>query len=207
MSSQDYFDDVAENWDAMRESFFPDEVRDVALATAGVRAGEVAGDVGAGSGFITQALLRAGASVIAVDPSEAMLEVMKQKFGSQAAAYRQGSAEALPIPDGALDHVFANMALHHVEHPEQAIHEMARTLKPGGKLVITDLDEHHFTFLAEEHHDRWMGFKRGDVQHWFEQAGLKQVSVKGIGSECCADSSCGTQRAEVSIFIALGIKN
>ena len=54
---------------------------------------------------------------------------------------------------------------------------MVRILKPGGELVITDMDEHEFKFLKEEHHDRWMGFKREDVRRWFEEAGLKNVIV------------------------------
>lgn len=83
---------------------------------------------------------------------------------------------------------------------------MARIVKPGGTLVITDLDEHSFTFLVEEHHDRWMGFRRADVQHWFEAAGLAEVSVSDVNSHCCADSTRGTRRADVSIFVAVGTK-
>jgi ubiquinone/menaquinone biosynthesis C-methylase UbiE len=56
------------------------------------------------------------------------------------------------------------MLLHHVENPKVAIKEMVRILKPGGMIVITDLDEHKFEFLKTEQHDRWMGFKREDVQ-------------------------------------------
>jgi len=204
MDNKQYFDEVADQWDTMRESFFPESVRAVALAAAGVKPGDVAADLGAGSGFITEALFEAGAHVIAVDQSQHMLDVMQQKFGS--GDYRLGDADNLPMEDAAVDHAFANMYLHHVEHPAQAIAEMARILRPGGKLVISDLDEHTFTFLREEHHDRWMGFKRADVQHWFEAAGLKGVSVTGIGSDCCTDSACGAERAEISIFIATGQK-
>jgi hypothetical protein len=51
-----------------------------------------------------------------------------------------------------------------------------------------------------------MGFARAEVQQWFEQAGLSQVEVGDVGCNCCAGSSCGTQRAEVSIFLAQGTK-
>jgi ubiquinone/menaquinone biosynthesis C-methylase UbiE len=60
------------------------------------------------------------------------------------------------------------MYLHHVELPSEAIKEMVRILKPGGKLVVTDLDEHAFEFLKEEHHDKWMGFRRDDIERWFK---------------------------------------
>ena len=190
----------------MQQQFFPDEVREIAISTAQVAPGDLAADVGAGSGFITEALIGAGARVIAVDQSQEMLNVIRHKFTDASVEVRQGSADALPLRDAEVKQAFANMYLHHVEEPAEAIREMARTLQPGGQLVITDLDEHTFTFLKEEHHDRWLGFKREDVQRWFEAAGLREVSVRGIGSECHADSECGTEQAKVSIFIATGMK-
>ena len=95
-------------------------------------------------------------------------------------------------------------AIRTAENPPAAIREMARILQPGGKLVITDLDTHDFAFLRDEQQDRWMGFARTDIAQWFTDAGLIDVSVTSAGSNCCADSACGTQRAEVSIFLAVG---
>ena len=54
MNSKKYFEQVAQQWDAMRQSFFSENVREVAYATANVQAGKVAADIGAGTGFITQ---------------------------------------------------------------------------------------------------------------------------------------------------------
>jgi ubiquinone/menaquinone biosynthesis C-methylase UbiE len=204
VSSKEYFDQVASQWDQMRSSFFSEAVREKALETAGVQAGKKAADIGAGSGFITEALLRRGLAVVAVDQSEEMLAEMKRKFLGAQVEYRPGEAERLPLADGEVDYAFANMYLHHVERPPQAIAEMARILKPGGRLVITDLDEHNFEFLRTEQHDRWLGFKRGDVRSWFEDAGLKHVAVESVGEKCCATSSCGSQSATASIFVASG---
>jgi ubiquinone/menaquinone biosynthesis C-methylase UbiE len=207
MSSKDYFDQVATAWDTMRSQFFPDAVREKAVAAAGVRPGTIAADLGAGSGFVTEELLKHGVRVIAVDQSEHMLQQMREKFGAEAPIdYRAGEAEQLPLDDSAVDYSFANMYLHHVEQPATAIKEMVRIVKPGGRVAITDLDEHTFEFLVTEQHDRWMGFKREDIQRWFEEAGLKNVSVVSANATCCSDSECKTVRAEVSIFLAVGVK-
>ena len=207
MSSKDYFDRVAQDWDEMRESFFSDEVRIKALSTAAVQKGKVAADIGAGTGFISEGLIQAGLQVIAVDQSEAILKEMKRKFADiETIDYRVGQAQNLPIPDETVDYAFANMYLHHVESPSGAIAEMVRILKPAGKLVITDLDEHEFDFLREEHHDRWMGFKRADIVEWFQGAGLRKVCIDSIGACCEAQSSCGSEFASIGIFIASGGK-
>jgi ubiquinone/menaquinone biosynthesis C-methylase UbiE len=207
MSGKDYFDRVSGQWDEMRAGFFSEAVREKAFAVAGVQKGRVAADIGAGTGFITEGLIRKGLQVIAVDRSEAMLAEIRKKFASAGGIdCRAGEADSLPIPDEALDYAFANMYLHHVETPPEAIKEMARTLRPGGRLVITDLDEHDFEFLREEQHDRWMGFKREDVERWFEEAGLKNVVVDCVGEDCCAESDGSDEFASISIFVASGEK-
>jgi len=207
MNSKEYFEQVAPQWDEMQQSFFSENVRDVAYATANVQAGKLAADIGAGTGFITEGLVRKGLKVIAVDQSEAMIEAMKRKLKEfNGVDYRVGESERLPIEDETVDYIFANMYLHHVETPSEAIREMARVLRAGGKAVITDLDEHGFEFLKTEHHDRWMGFKREAIKQWFELAGLRNVRIDCVGANCCAESACGSESATVSIFVAFGEK-
>jgi ubiquinone/menaquinone biosynthesis C-methylase UbiE len=205
LESRQYFDTVAPQWDNLRKGFFSEAVREKAFAVAGVEPGRLAADIGAGAGFVTEGLLKRGLRVVAVDRSEAMLAEMKNRFGEGGVVeYRIGEAESLPLEDSSVDYVFANMFLHHVDSPPAAIREMARTLKPGGRLVITDLDCHDFDFLRTEHCDRWMGFDRPDVARWLAEAGLAGVSIDCIGENCCATSQRGCNEAAVSIFVACG---
>lgn len=206
--SKTYFDDVATRWEGLRRGFFPDDVRETAINLAAVEPGTLAADIGAGTGFITEGLLKRKVRVIAVDQSNEMLKELKQRLNIfDGLVVRHGWSESLPIPDDTVDYVFANMYLHHVEHPEVAINEMVRILKSNGRLVITDLDEHNATFLRKEHHDRWMGFKRSDIAALFTAAGLTNVSVEGIGCNCCAESDETSETADVTIFIASGTKS
>jgi len=208
MESKSYFDDVAPQWDRLRKSFFSEAVRDKALSVADVHPDRVAADIGCGTGFMTEGLIQRGLKVIAVDASSAMLSEMEKKFaGNNMIVCRQGDAISLPIQDKSVDYAFANMYLHHVDIPRDAIKEMARILKPGGVLVITDLDEHHFEFLKSEHNDRWMGFLRSDIKRWLDDAGMEKIVIDCAGENCCASSSCGSECAEISIFIASGRRN
>ncbi len=207
MSGEKYFDQVAAEWDRLRASFFSEKVREKAFAVAGVEPGRIAADVGAGTGFITEGLVRKGVQVIAVEPSAGMLQQLRAKLdGRGEIDFRMGEVEALPIEDQTVDYVFANMVLHHVPSPPAAVKEMARILRPGGKLVVTDMDEHSFEFLRQEQHDLWLGFKRVDVRRWFEEAGLADVVVDCVGENCCAESTSGDEVASVSLFVASGVR-
>lgn len=208
MGSKAYFAEVANQWDTMSQGFFSDAVRQKAYSLAAVEEGKLAADIGTGTGYLAEGLINNGLRVIAVDCSEAMLNQMKEKFADiNTIDYRQGEAENLPIDNDTVDYAMANMYLHHVEDPFIAIKEMVRILKPEGKLVLTDLDQHNFEFLRKEHHDRWMGFTREDVKQWFLKAGLKNVSIDCAGGNCCASSKLGCDNASISIFIAYGEKH
>jgi C_GCAxxG_C_C family probable redox protein len=203
MNGKAYFQTVAPQWEQMRQAFFSDELRETALNAAGVEPGKVAADIGAGSGFISRGLAEKGVRVIAVDRSRAMLEQLRPAVPT--AEVRVGEAEHLPLEDGEVDYVFANMFLHHVADPAKALKEMTRILRPGGRLVLTDLDQHTHEFLRVEHHDKWMGFDREQVAGWMTAAGLTQVSVDCARQNCCASSQDGSDTAAVSIFLASGV--
>ncbi len=207
MDSREYFEGVAPQWDELQKSFFSDRVRDAALSTAAIQPGRLAADIGAGTGFMTEGLVASGLRVIAVDRSEAMLAGLQKKLEiSDGVECRLGESECLPLADEEVDFVFANMYLHHVDSPRNAIREMARIVRKGGRIVITDMDEHDFTFLRKEQSDIWLGFERAEVSRLMQEAGLDDVVVEGIGEQCCADSVYSDEKATIGIFVASGRK-
>lgn len=203
--TREYFNQVADQWDAMRQQFFGEGVRRAAIAAAHVAPGMVVADVGTGTGFLAEAALEAGARVIAIDISERMLAQVTSRLSGRPIEARLGDTAALPLETEEVDAVLGNMVLHHAEDPPSAIREMARALKPGGTLVITDADSHTHEWLRTEQHDRWMGFDRADIRRWFEDTGLRDVTVGDTHEICSPTSNCGT-KAAITIFIAVGRK-
>lgn len=203
--TREYFNAVAPQWDAMSKQFFGEGVRRAAIAAAGIGPGCVVADIGTGTGFLAEAAIDAGARVIGVDLSEGMLRQVSARLAGRPFEARQSIGAEMPLTDYEVDAVVANMFLHHAEDPPATIAQLSRALKPGGRLVITDADTHTHEWLRVEQHDRWLGFDRADMERWFRDAGLEDVSVNDTHEVCSPTSDCGTQAA-ISIFLARGVK-
>ncbi len=205
-SSEEYFAEVAGRWDDMRSEYFTEHLRDAAIAKAALPKGAVVADVGTGTGFVAAGLAGHAAKVWGFDASQQMLDVARKNlvdYGN--IELRQSPGDSLPLPDSALDGVFANMYLHHAPDPLKAIREMVRVLKPGGVLCITDLDTHTHTWQREQMADLWLGFERQQIREWFAEAGLDQVNVDCAEGTCNASGPDGSMEP-LSIFVALGRK-
>ena len=211
--SADYFERVADQWDDLRAGYFSEAVRAVAIRKAYLRPEYHVADIGAGTGYMTAGLAPLVQHVFALDGSKEMLDIARKKMQDlKNITFQEADGLALPLPDGSLDAVFANMYLHHCPEPLAAIQEMSRLLRPGGRLVITDMDTHPYTWLRTEMADAWQGFERDQIHAWFQQAGLVNVIVDCTGEDCFAepehpqDLEPEQHQAHISTFVAVGTR-
>jgi SAM-dependent methyltransferase len=110
-----------------------------AVDRAGIRRGGVVVDVGCGTGRalapLREAVGPAGA-VIALDVTPEMLAAARPAAAVSGAARVLADARALPLRDGCADAIFAAGLVNHLPDPEAGLSELARVIRPGGKLVL-----------------------------------------------------------------------
>jgi arsenite methyltransferase len=115
------------------------------FAAAVIRPGDVVLDVGSGSGtdaLIAARLVGPSGRVIGLDLTEAMRDKLRAN-AARAGAFNlevlAGNAEAIPLPDASADVVTSNGVLNLVPDKARAIREIARVLRPGGRLQMADI--------------------------------------------------------------------
>jgi ubiquinone/menaquinone biosynthesis C-methylase UbiE len=178
--SRDYFRGVAGEWDRVRAELFGGRA-DLLALLALLDDRSVVGDLGCGTGAMTEALAPAVARVIAVDDSEAMLEAARARLeGVANMDLRAGSLEALPIDDGALDAAVLSLVLHYVPEPLPALAEAARALRTGGKLLVVDMLPHDREDMRVEMGHVWPGFDEPLLTGWLAEAGFGRVRYRAL---------------------------
>ncbi len=120
---------------------YPPAALEALVAALGIGPGSRVCDLAAGTGKLTRELAELGASVVAIEPVEAMRAQLAAALGARhraaapAVEVLDGAAEAIPLPDHSVDVVTVAQAFHWFDAPE-ALAEIARVLRPGGGLAL-----------------------------------------------------------------------
>src|SRR5271170_1566001 len=179
-----FFDDVAGRFG---RSYVPGKSwKSVAEALLKLMSPMVIADLGAGEGAFSLLLAQRAKQVIAVDTSARMVEVGRQQAkrqGVKNVEYRLGDMEEVPIEDGSVDLAFFSQSLHHAQHPERAVAEAWRILRPGGRIAVLDLVKHRFEEARELYADLWLGFSEVEVEAAMEKAGFCGIQISMVHKE------------------------
>lgn len=143
-------------------------------------------DLGAGEGLLSQLLAARARQVWCIDNSPRMVEVgteLARKNSLANLSYKLGDIEKVPLADKSVDLAILSQALHHAQHPQAAVNEAFRILRPNGQLLVLDLNEHSFEKARELYADVWLGFKESALHGFLKKAGFAKVEVTAVAKE------------------------
>jgi ubiquinone/menaquinone biosynthesis C-methylase UbiE/DNA-binding HxlR family transcriptional regulator len=149
----------------------------------------VIADLGAGEGTLALLLAQRAKRVIAVDSSRKMVEYgtdVAQRNGVKNLEYRLGDLEELPLNPGEADLALLHQSLHHAMHPQKAVNEAWRILKPRGRIVIMDLLKHGFEEAREMYGDVWLGFSQVELLDLLRAAKFGEPAIAIVHREAQA---------------------
>lgn len=186
LTSQRFFASAAGQWDRMRRDLFGDRTELLALLGL-LDEGWTVGDLGCGTGTVTAALAPFVTRVIAVDESAAMLKSARHRTRDLPnVELRSGTLEQPPLAPGELDTALLILVLHHATDPLAVLAGVRRTLKPGGKLLIVDMQPHEHIEYREQMGHQWLGFEDLELRGWLEEAGFGRTRVVTLPSDSSA---------------------
>lgn len=178
-----FFSGVASNWDQMRAELIGSRTDLLALMDL-FDAGWTVGDLGCGTGHLSEALAPVVSEVIAVDESGAMLTAARKRLSAfDNVDVRSGSVESLPIDDDALDVALLFMVTHFVIEPTKVLAEVRRVLAPGGRLVVLDLTSHEREEYSLQMGHVWQGFTEEQISSSVRDAGLLVVRYRVLPAD------------------------
>ncbi len=181
--SRAFFSTQAGRWDRLRQELFGSRA-ELQLLPGLLEGTEVVGDLGCGTGQLARFLAPFAGKVIGVDQSEEMLEQARRRLSDRDnVEIKQGELEALPVEDGMLDIAILSLVLHYVVDPLRALEEVHRVLRPGGRILVQDMQRHQREAFREEMGHLWLGFSPEEFQEWLEEAGFDSVRLAEVPPE------------------------
>src|SRR5215211_929880 len=200
--SQEFFATAAGGWDRLRSDLFGDTF--FLWGVLGlIEPTLVVGDLGCGTGQLTETVAPYVRRVVAVDSSNDMLEAAKQRLGgARNVDLRQGELESLPIDSGELDVAMLSLVLHYSPSPARALSEVGRVVRKGGRVLVVDMLPHDRQEYQQQMGHVWLGFSEKQIGKFLTDAGFSDVRMRLLPADpdakgpalFAAAATCGVRR-------------
>ena len=179
-----YFEAVASDWDRMRTRHVADVEVEAAMLAAveDLEIGQLI-DVGTGTGRVLEIFADRIGQGLGLDLSKQMLDLARSRLdelGHRHCAVRQGNAYDVGVDTGSVDVAVLHHVLHFLDDPAAALAEVARTLRPGGKLLVVDFGPHDEESMRNDYAHHWLGFSDHEVSQWCTDVGLVDVTTEHL---------------------------
>ena len=178
--SQEFFAETAATWDEVRRDMFGDRA-DLQALLGLLDSDWVVGDLGCGTGRMSESLAPFVGKVIAIDSSREMLAAARDRLRDyETVEVREGRLEAPPVADRELDAAVVFLVLHHIVAPEEALAQLGRVVRPGGRVLIADMTPHDRMAYRNDMGHAWLGFSREQISEWLTSAGFESITYREL---------------------------
>jgi arsenite methyltransferase len=197
------------------------------LAFARVEAGQTVLDIGSGAGIdclIAAPKVGPSGKVIGLDMTPEMIERARcnaKEAGAHQVTFRLGEAEQMPVEDASVDWLISNCVINLSPDKPAVFREIARVLRPGGRISISDIVADDLPKAVRGSRDAWTGCLAGAISEaaylkGLEEAGLREVRVTSrivyeagqlqglFASSCCGIDSAAGHDASSLAQVAAG---
>ena len=180
VKSQEFFATAAGKWDRLREDLFGDTFYLWAVLGL-IDPTLTVGDLGCGTGQLTETVAPYVRRVIAVDDSTEMLDAARGRLSAlRNVDIRRGELEALPIADGELDAALLSLVLHYSPDPARTLTEVARVCRPGARIIVVDMLPHHHEEYQQQMGHVLLGFSEKQMVKFLTAAGFTGARVRAL---------------------------
>jgi ubiquinone/menaquinone biosynthesis C-methylase UbiE/DNA-binding HxlR family transcriptional regulator len=197
-----YFQAHASEWDSIRALHVAEGEVEAAISDVlGRGPFDLLLDLGTGTGRMLELFAARYRRGVGLDLSSAMLAYARTKLertGLTHAHVRLGDIYDLPLTDHAADAVVMHQVMHFLSDPQRAIHEAARVLAPGGRLLIVDFAPHELEFLRQQYAHERLGLAGPLVTQWLADCGLSVLQTR----ELSPPGGNGPAKLTVSVWLA-----
>ena len=196
--SQEFFATAAHRWDRIRGETFGDTFLLWGLLGL-IEPTLVVGDLGCGTGQLSETIGPYVRRVVAVDSSVDMLDAARERLRDITnVEFRRGDLEALPLQDGELDVALLSLVLHHSPDPARALTEVGRSVRVGGRALVIDMLPHEREEYQHQMGHVWLGFSDTQTARFLRAAGFSNVRVRMLPADTLAKGP--------ALFAAVGVK-